>query len=115
MRTHRLPLTAPPECLPVPSVASPNTPYPHKAHPFCRVRILVYCIRLFLIEARLPIAPYAAEWQAVGEGKNPKLYKPFSDIEMWIPRIFMLAYFAAGAYGVVMLILQGTQGATSTS
>lgn len=59
------------------------------------------------IEARLPISPYAAEWLAVGEGKNSKLYKPFSHIEMWIPRIFMLAYLAAGAYGVLMLIVQG--------
>lgn len=66
------------------------------------------------IEARLPISPYAAEWLAAGEGKNAKLYKPFSHIEMWIPRIFMLAYLAAGAYSVVMLIVQGTQGATPT-
>ena len=58
------------------------------------------------IESRLPIAPYAAEWLAAGEGKNPKLYKPFSHIEIWIPRIFMLAYLAAMIYGAVMLIVQ---------
>lgn len=62
------------------------------------------------IESRLPIAPYAAEWLAAGEGKNPKLYKPFSHIEVWIPRVFMLAYAVALVYAVVMLIIHWSSG-----
>lgn len=63
------------------------------------------------IEKHLPIAPYAAEWLAAGEGKNPKLYKPFTHIEVGIPRIFMLAYLASLLYSVVMLIVQWCMGA----
>ncbi len=67
------------------------------------------------IEARLPIAPYAAEWLAVGEGQNPKLYKPFSHIEVWIPRVFMMAYGAALLYSVIMLIVQMAAGGGAVS
>lgn len=58
------------------------------------------------IESRLPIMPYAAEWIAVGGGKNAKLYKPFSHIEIWIPRLFMGAYTIAFLYGVTALTVQ---------
>lgn len=67
------------------------------------------------IEARLPIAPYAAEWLAAGEGQNPKLYKPFSHIELWIPRVFMMAYGAALLYSILMLIVQMAAGGHTLS
>ena len=45
-------------------------------------------------EKRLPTRPFvAAEWRALGEGKNPKVYKSLSDIEKWIPLIFACLYF----------------------
>lgn len=40
------------------------------------------------IEKRLPISPYDAEWDAVQRGKNPKLYRPISHIESWVPGVF---------------------------
>ena len=40
------------------------------------------------IEERLPISPYAAEWDAVERGRNPKLYRPLSHIERFVPWIF---------------------------
>ena len=40
------------------------------------------------IEKRLVISPYDAEWEAVGRGKDRKLYLPFTHIEIWIPWIF---------------------------
>lgn len=40
------------------------------------------------IEERLPISPYAAEWEAVEHGKNPKLYRPLSHIEGIVPWVF---------------------------
>jgi hypothetical protein len=46
-----------------------------------------------LIEERLPLAPYKAEWLALGEGKDPNRYTPFSHLEIWIPRSFMAMYF----------------------
>lgn len=40
------------------------------------------------IEKYLPIAPYDAEWKAIGEGKDKKLYLPFTKVEMRVPWIF---------------------------
>lgn len=42
-----------------------------------------------MIEARLPISPYAAEWEKVERGKNPRLYRPLSHIERGVPWIFL--------------------------
>lgn len=44
------------------------------------------------IEKRLPISPYDAEWDAVQCGTNPKLYRPISHIESWVPWIFFLLH-----------------------
>ncbi len=44
------------------------------------------------IERQLPIAPYEAEWISIGEGKNRKLYLPFTHIEIWTPWIFAVLY-----------------------
>lgn len=41
-----------------------------------------------MIEARLPISPYAAEWQKVEYGRNPALYRPLSHIERVVPWVF---------------------------
>ena len=44
------------------------------------------------LESKLPASPYDAEWAALGEGSNPKLYLPFTRIEIRIPWIFMSLY-----------------------
>lgn len=41
------------------------------------------------IEKRLPISPYDAEWEAMGRGKNKKLYQPITKIEIGVPTIFI--------------------------
>ncbi|WP_082551271.1 hypothetical protein [Pseudorhodoferax sp. Leaf265] len=41
------------------------------------------------IEKRLPISPYEAEWLAMGEGKDPELYRPISRIEKGVPLVFL--------------------------
>jgi len=46
-----------------------------------------------LLEKRLPSSPYwSAEWKALGEGKDRRLYIPLSHVEGWVP------FFFAGAY-----------------
>ena len=45
-----------------------------------------------MIESRLPASPYDAEWEAVGRGENPKLYLPFTRIEMRVPWVFLALY-----------------------
>lgn len=49
------------------------------------------------IEVRLPAAPYGAEWTSVGKGQDPKLYLPFTNVELYIPWIFL------GLYAVLLL------------
>lgn len=44
------------------------------------------------IESVLPIKPYAAEWKKIGEGKDPRLYLPFTHIETKVPLIFCSLY-----------------------
>lgn len=44
------------------------------------------------IEKLLPIAPYDAEWEAAGRGKNAKLYLPFTHVEMLVPWIFIFLH-----------------------
>lgn len=50
------------------------------------------------IETLLPIRPFDAEWEAVGRGKDKKLYWPFTHIEQSVPWIFIALY--------VLVILQ---------
>ncbi len=50
-------------------------------------------------EKRLPASPYwSAEWKALGEGKDPGLYTPLSEIENWVPFIFGSLYVAGAAF-----------------
>ena len=48
------------------------------------------------IEQGLPLAIYDYEWKVLGEGKDKKLYYPFSHIELFIPWIFGLIYVFLG-------------------
>ena len=46
------------------------------------------------LEAKLPVSLYDAEWEAVGRGEDPRLYLPFTRIEVWVPKIFILLHLA---------------------
>ena len=48
------------------------------------------------IEQQLPASIYDYEWKILGEGKDRKLYFPFSHIEMVIPWIFGIVYIILG-------------------
>jgi len=58
------------------------------------------------IERQLPLRPYDAEWEAVGRGNNPRLYLPFTHVELLVPWIFMVFYvlFAGSAIPWVSLV-----------
>jgi hypothetical protein len=49
-------------------------------------------------ERILPTQPYRAEWVAVGEGKDPKRYLPFTHVEGRVPWVFFSLY-------VILLLL----------
>lgn len=44
------------------------------------------------IERKLPMRLYEAEWISLGEGKNKKLYLPFTNIETTIPWLLFVFY-----------------------
>lgn len=44
------------------------------------------------LESRLPVAPYDAEWNALGRGTSNKLYHPITHIENCVPICFALLY-----------------------
>ncbi len=47
------------------------------------------------LEKFLPVAPWVkAEWKALGEGKNPKMYIPITHLELWVPIFFSIAYIS---------------------
>ena len=48
---------------------------------------------LHKIESKLPLVIYEYEWEVLEEGKNKKVYYPFSHIELLIPWLFGVIYF----------------------
>lgn len=44
------------------------------------------------IESMLPLRLYDAEWTALGRGKDPNLYKPFTHIEILVPWVFFFIH-----------------------
>jgi len=57
------------------------------------------------LETLLPAVPYAAEWKALGDGKDPKRYLPLRHVENWVPRLFGLLYLL-----LLLAVLLGGQG-----
>jgi hypothetical protein len=53
------------------------------------------------IEALFPVAIYAAEWTALGEGRDPKKYKSSTSREVWITWTFFGTYALAGVIAIV--------------
>lgn len=44
------------------------------------------------IEKKLPLRLYETEWDILKEGKDPKVYKPLTDVERGVPLIFQIIY-----------------------
>lgn len=60
------------------------------------------------IESLLPLAPFDAEWEALGRGRDPKLYLQFTVVESWVPVVFALLH---GALFLTALTGLGPAGA----
>lgn len=51
------------------------------------------------MESKLPLEIYKYEWNEVlDQGKNSKIYYPFSHIEILVPWIFGSVYFILGLF-----------------
>jgi hypothetical protein len=56
-----------------------------------------------VLEERLPASPYwAAEWKALGEGRDPARYWPLSHLEQWIPSLFVVIYLFGFILGMTV-------------
>jgi hypothetical protein len=44
------------------------------------------------IEERLPLSLFKAEWLALREATDPKVYTPITQLEIWVPRSFVVMY-----------------------
>lgn len=44
------------------------------------------------LEKLLPASIYAAEWEALDRGQNPKIYKSFTERESWTPKVLAALY-----------------------
>ena len=55
------------------------------------------------LEEHLPAAPYAYEWQTVGEGRG-KAYRPTTHIEQWMPFVFFAIHALALAASIYLAV-----------
>lgn len=62
---------------------------------------------IHLLEDHLPAAVFAAEWDALGGGRDPSLYRPFTGIETRIPVWLMVLYVAAAIASIATAVLNG--------
>ena len=53
---------------------------------------------IHLIESKLPLAVFDAEWEAVGRGRDRKKYLPFTRVEMIVPWIFLALHLLIFAF-----------------
>ena len=56
---------------------------------------------IHIIEKKLPLALYDAEWSVLGRGEDPKLYLPFTHIEIKIPWIFIIFYLIILLWNII--------------
>jgi hypothetical protein len=49
---------------------------------------------ILALEDFLPVCPFRAEWKALGEGQDPKCYKPLGKLEAVVPWVFLIIHLA---------------------
>jgi len=63
---------------------------------------------IHLLEEHLPAAVFAAEWDALGRGEDPSLYRPSAGLETWIPAgLLMVLYAAAAVASLATAVVSG--------
>jgi len=66
------------------------------------------------IERYLKTAIYAAEWEALGRGEDPKIYRSFTSREIWVPNSLLVLHILAAltallvAFGCITFGVEGT-------
>ncbi len=53
------------------------------------------------IERYLTVAVYSAEWEALGRGEDPKVYRSFTAKEIWVPNALLVLYLLTALTAVL--------------
>lgn len=61
---------------------------------------------LYELEEQLPFDVYNKEWNKLGKGENPKIYKPLTSIEKFIPKTFIVLYGLFTIYLFVIFVIE---------
>ena len=56
------------------------------------------------LEQLLPVAIYRAEWTALEEGRNPKVYRTFTSREVWVPRLLLFTYLVGTVAALLVAV-----------
>jgi hypothetical protein len=56
------------------------------------------------IENRLPVAIYAAEWEALGRGEDPRVYRTFTSREIWVPNALLVLHSLAAVLSFLFVL-----------
>lgn len=70
---------------------------------YCQLNSGKYKI-IHMIEQRLPIAAYKAEWLYLKSNKEARKYTELTKVELWVPRMFSFLYIALMVIGIVLAI-----------
>ncbi|HOD27660.1 MAG TPA: hypothetical protein PKH03_00480 [Syntrophales bacterium] len=63
------------------------------------------------IERYLKTAIYKAEWEALGRGENPKIYRSFTSREIWVPNALLALHVLAAIAALLVAMGYVTCGA----
>ena len=55
------------------------------------------------METKLPARIFTAEWEVLGSGKDPKVYRPFTKVESATPYVFAIVQFVVAVVGAIRL------------
>ncbi|MBJ2357141.1 hypothetical protein [Sphaerochaeta sp. S2] len=57
------------------------------------------------IERYLNTAIYAAEWEALEHGDNPKVYRSFTSREIWVPTTLLSLYIITALVAIILIVI----------
>jgi len=58
------------------------------------------------IEQKLPLTQFTTEWNILGKGKDPSRYKLLTDVEKYVPLIFIGIYAILSVISIASMLLQ---------
>jgi hypothetical protein len=53
------------------------------------------------VERFLAVAIYAAEWEALGRGQDPKIYRSFTSREIWVPNALLALHIGTALVAII--------------